>query len=60
MRVKHRAAPLNTHTKVVYVKIMASTVDSYLNMSLSPLERVEKAWYAKFFCQVLEGVDTGK
>ena len=33
----------------VYVNIMASTVDSYLDMSLSPLERVEKAWYAKFF-----------
>ena len=33
----------------VYVKIMASTVDSYLDMSLSPLERIEKAWYANFF-----------
>ena len=33
----------------VYVNIMASTVDSYLDMSLSPLERVEKAWYANFF-----------
>ena len=44
----------------VYVKIMAYTVDSYLDMSLSPLERVEKAWYANFFCQILEGVDTAK
>lgn len=33
----------------VYVEIMASTVDSYLDVSLSPLERVEKAWYANFF-----------
>ena len=32
----------------VYVKIMASTVDNYLDMSLSPLERVEKAWYEIF------------
>ena len=44
----------------VYVKIMASTVDSYLDMSLSPLETVEKAWYANLFCQILEGVDTAK
>jgi len=33
----------------VYVQIIASTVDSYLDMSLSPLERVEKSWYAYFF-----------
>ena len=31
-----------------YVEIMASTVDSYFDMSLSPLERVEKVWYANF------------
>ena len=36
----------------VYVKIMASTVDSYLNMSLSPLERIEKAWYANFLSDI--------
>jgi len=28
---------------------MASTVDSYLDMSLSPLESIEKSWYANFF-----------
>ena len=31
------------------MQIIASTVDSYLDMSLSPLERVEKSWYANFF-----------
>ena len=36
----------------VYVKIMASTVDSYLDMSLSPLERIEKAWYANFLADI--------
>ena len=39
----------------LYVKIMASTVDSYLDMSLSPLERVEKAWYAYFFLSGIGG-----
>jgi len=35
----------------VYVEMMKCTVDSYLNKSLSPLERIEKAWYANFFAR---------
>jgi len=35
----------------VYVEMMKCTVDSYLDKSLSPLERTEKAWYANFFAR---------
>ena len=35
----------------VYVEMMKCTVDSYLDKSLSPLERIEKAWYANFFAR---------
>ena len=33
----------------VYIEMMKCTIDSYLDKSLSPLERIEKAWYANFF-----------
>ena len=53
LHIMHSAHLLGTIPEAkgtfVYVEIMASTVDSYLDKSLSPLERVEKAWYANFF-----------
>ena len=53
LHIMHSAHLLSTIPEAkgtyVYVKIMASTIDSYLDMSLNPLERVEKAWYANFF-----------
>ena len=38
----------------VYVEMMKFTVDSYLDKSLSPLERIEKAWYANSFARYLK------
>ena len=35
----------------VYVEMMKCVVDSYLDKSLSPLDRIEKAWYANFFAR---------
>ena len=32
-----------------YVEIIQNTVDSFLDKSLAPLERIEKIWYATFF-----------
>ena len=32
-----------------YVEIIQNVVDSYLDKSLTPLERIEKIWYAIFF-----------
>ncbi len=32
-----------------YINVMKSVVDSYLDKSLSPKQRIEEAWYAVFF-----------
>jgi len=35
-----------------YIKVIECAIDSYLDKSLSPLERIEKAWYALFFVRL--------
>ena len=38
-----------------YVQMMKSIVNSYLDKQLSPLRRIEEAWFALFFLQDTEG-----
>ena len=37
-----------------YVNLMKSVIDSYLDKSLSPEERIEKIWFVVFFSPILE------
>lgn len=33
----------------IYIQVMQCVIDSYLNKSLTPAERIECIWYATFF-----------
>lgn len=37
---------------IVYLEIMSSTIKSYMDEKMSPLERVEKVWYSLFIVRI--------